>query len=51
MPAMPRTDKRVEKLAFRIIGKPANMRSDDKDSKKEKKIDARLVFEETIRVR
>ena len=49
MPGMPRTDPRLEKLAFKIIGKPANMRS--KDKKEKTKIEKELVFEETVRVR
>ena len=49
MPAMPRTDERLEKLAYKIIGKPVNMRS--KDKKEKSKVDRELTFEETTRVR
>ena len=50
MPGMPRTNKKAQKIAFKILGTPANMTKEAKrgmGSKTEK----RLEFEETIRVR
>ena len=49
MPAMPRISAKQTKIAFKILGKPANMR--EEKSKKQTKTDKRLVFEETMRVR
>lgn len=49
MPAMPRIKGKSTKIAYKIMGVPANMQR--KRSKVEKKIDKRLVFEETVRVR
>jgi hypothetical protein len=49
MPVMPRQNKKATKIAFRILGKPANLQS--KPEKKEKSVKARLIFEETMRVR
>ena len=49
MPTAPRSDKKAKKIAFKILGVPANMK--DQETPKKKKINKRLVFEETIRVR
>ena len=49
MPAAPRPNKKATKIAWAILGKPANMQF--KPSEKEKYIDRRLLFEETTRVR
>ncbi len=49
MPAMPRPSGKSKKIAYKILGVPMNMQ-DDK-SKKDQKINTRLVFEETVRVR
>lgn len=49
MPAMPRIKGKATKIAFRILGIPANMLF--KRSPKEKKVNRRLIFEETTRVR
>lgn len=49
MPGMPRLDKKTTAIAYKILGVPANLRS--KRSKTQKKIDKRLTFEETQRVR
>lgn len=49
MPAAPRSNKKATKIAWSILGKPANMQF--KPSEKEKEIDRRLLFEETTRVR
>ncbi len=49
MPGMPRIDKKTTKIAFNIIGIPPIMQQ--KKPKKQKKINERLVFEETQRVR
>ena len=48
MAATPRPKGKPTEIAYKILGKPATM--DQKDSK-EKKIDKRLVFEETVRAR
>jgi hypothetical protein len=48
MPGMPRIKGMGKKVAYKILGVPANMK---KDKKKQEKIDKRLVFEETVRVR
>lgn len=49
MPTMPRIDNKSKKIAYKILGIPANM--DDKKTQEQTKIDKRLNFEETIRVR
>lgn len=46
MPAMPRIKGKATKIAFKILGKPANMSKQPK-----KKEDERLLFEITQRVR
>lgn len=46
---MPRMNKKVQKIAFNILGTPANMRS--KQNKKQKELDKRLIFDETTRVK
>ncbi len=48
MPGMPRVDDKAKKIADKILGVPANMR---KNSKKKNKVEERLDFEETSRVR
>ncbi len=48
MPAMPRLSGRAKKIAYRILGVPANMAP---RSTAQKRINRRLVFEETVRVR
>jgi len=47
---MPRFDKKATKIAYKILGKPHNLRKDVK-SKRDEKINKRLVFEETQRAR
>ena len=49
MPTAPRQDKKAKKIAFKILGVPANFK--DQESEQKKKLKRRLVFEETIRVR
>jgi hypothetical protein len=49
MPAMPRVKGKAEKIAFEILGVPANMRF--KRDKYQSRINQRLVFEETSRAR
>lgn len=49
MPAMPRAKNKGTKIAFNILGKPLNM--NQKRTETEKKINKRLIFEETSRVR
>jgi|GEM_PF-869124 hypothetical protein len=51
MPAMLRWGKRAIKIAYKIMGVPANIRTDAEKTKSEKKVNKRLVFEETSRVR
>lgn len=48
MPSMPRMKNRARKIAFNILGVPANIAH--KRSKTEEKIANRLLFEETSRV-
>jgi hypothetical protein len=50
MPAMPRMKGKATKIAYKILGVPANLRKEQK-SKEQKKIDKRLLFEETSRAR
>lgn len=52
MPAMPRLQGKMRKptkIAFNIMGVPANFQ--EKKSKIQKRVNRRLVFEETQRVR
>lgn len=49
MPTMLRIKGKPQRIAFNILGVPANIK--DKRSKKEKRINDRLIFEETTRVR
>jgi len=49
MPAAPRSNKKATKIAFKILGIPANIAF--RRNKKQKAVNKRLVFEETIRVR
>jgi len=49
MPAMPRVALKPTKIAYKILGVPANILF--KRSKEQQRINKRLVFEETIRVR
>lgn len=49
MPTMPRYDKKATKIAFKILGKPANLKNRLKD--KESWANRRLIFEDTARVR
>lgn len=53
MPGMPRCNKKATKIAYDILGTPANIRSFQKKKKdsKSKEIDKELLFEETSRVR
>ena len=48
MPAAPRVPGKATKIAYKLLGKPANMQ---KDSKRDQLIDRRLLYEETMRVR
>ena len=50
MPGMPRISGKAEKIAFKILGTPANMRK-EKRYPMGKNVEQRLEFEETIRVR
>ncbi len=45
---MPRFKGKATKIAYAVLGKPANM---EKDVKKDKHIERMLVFDETSRVR
>jgi hypothetical protein len=49
MPGMPRVKGKTTKIAYKIMGVPANVAH--KRSKKEKEINRRLVYEETDRAR
>lgn len=49
MPGMPRIPGKAKKIAHKILGVPANIAS--QRSEKEQKVDKRLIFEETARVR
>lgn len=49
MPGMPRKKGKITKIAYAVLGKPANL-LDDK-TKKDSRINRRLIFEETSRVR
>jgi hypothetical protein len=49
MPTMIRIKGKPERIAFSILGTPSNIKY--KRSKKEKRINSRLIFEETTRVR
>lgn len=49
MPMMPRPSGKATKIAYKILGKPANMES--KKPKENDEINQRLLYEETVRVR
>ena len=49
MPGMPRIPGKPTKIAYKILGVPANIK--DHKSPNGKKVDARLVEQETILVR
>ena len=49
MPVMPRSNKKATKIAFDILGTPANYL--EKKTARQKKIDRRLLFHDTARVR
>lgn len=48
MPGMPRIPGKGKKIAYAILGVPANMK---KSNKKEKRVDKQLIFQETQRIR
>lgn len=49
MPAMLRVKGKITKIAYAVLGKPSNMQ--DNKTKKDRRINERLIFEETYRVR
>jgi len=49
MPAMPRAKGKATKIAYKVLGKPAN--KEDNKTKKDRWIDRRHDFEEQFRVR
>lgn len=49
MPTMIRPSAKAVKIAYKIVGVPANIAY--KPTKEEKRINNRLVFEETVRAR
>lgn len=49
MPAMPRFSIKGTKIAFRILGVPANIAY--KPTSKERKVNKRVIYEDTSRVR
>lgn len=48
MPAAPRVLGKATKIAYKILGKPLNTIN---ISKRDKRIDKKLLYEETMRVR
>lgn len=50
MPGMPRLGKKSTKIAYKILGVPANLRPTRK-SKHQKDLDKRLLYDDTFRVR
>jgi len=49
MPAMPRMTGKARKIAYAILGKPANMTV--KRTKAQEKLNRNLIYQETYRVR
>lgn len=49
MPVMPRMNKKVRRIAFDILGVPAPLQT--RPSKKKKRVNKRLTFEDTVRLR
>jgi hypothetical protein len=49
MPAMPRSNKRATKVAFKILGTPANL--EFKRSKQQEYVNKMLISQETSRVK
>jgi hypothetical protein len=49
MPSMLRIPGKARKIAYSLLGVPANIRS--KKSKREKEINRQLIFQETVRAR
>lgn len=47
MPAMPRSNKKAEKIAFAILGTPPNLRKPKKTMPEDVKVEGRLNFEES----
>ena len=50
MPAMPRPFGKAMKIAYAILGKPANLQK-EKRKKTDSNVEKRLLFEETQKVR
>lgn len=49
MPGMKRPDSKATKIAYAIMGVPANIAF--KPNKKQREINERLLFQDTVRVR
>lgn len=49
MPCMPRFAGKATKIAYKILGKPANMQ--DIKTPYDREVNRRLIFEETVKVR
>ena len=49
MPVMLRPKGKAKKIAFKILGKPANLQF--KPNKDQRKVNQRLLYEETFRAR
>lgn len=49
MPAAPRVKDKSTKIAYKVMGVPANIKH--KRNKKEREINRRLLYEETYRAR
>lgn len=50
MPQAPRPKGKAQKIAYKILGVPENLKK-NKKKPKDSKTEQRLVFEETVRVR
>lgn len=50
MPSAPRQSGKAQKIFEKILGTPPNLR-EPKKTKNQKKVDRRLLFEETSKVR
>lgn len=49
MPVMPRLNNKATKIAYKVVGIPANIKH--KKTREEKRIDYKLRYDETSRVR
>jgi hypothetical protein len=49
MPTMPRIPSKATKIAYKVLGIPANLKN--KKTVEQRRVNQRLTFEETARVR